>query len=323
MEIKNKLIRIKSENKETVLHNYIYDNYLKMFIDDQLSYTTRNKDMNYLYLKFEDELQDYKNAQISDFDIRTTKKSMNIEGNSQKVLVSYFYDETEGFYEAGSYTRVDIEDYYNKKITAIGFGSMNTLYACVDTSKYSIYIYQNEILNIIREDEMSSDAICKGTEFPLHLAPYLERTKISNGSSYSYYDTGIKLYSIGLGFIQNEMNAEYIIGEDIDTIRESDTSFGFNLKKGENLELHPSVNLYTGTGLYPMAVYKEREIHPRTNLYASNSLYPMQSNYKYIIYKYEIYAVVGAATQTVGYYTMNLFNETKGLFEIITKIERR
>ena len=289
MDIKNKFIKINNGKKEYILHNYIYNDYLKLFIDDQLDYIDSNKYMQTLHLKFDEELEDYTSADYMDFDINTANKSVNIEGNQKKIIASYYYDETNNFYLEGTYTIVDLKDYYNKKITAIGFGYLNRIYACVDVSKYNIYLYENENLVIVREDVITSDAICEGVEYPYHLAPILDRTKIKNGPSYSWYDTGIKLYSIGLGYIPNQMSAEYIIDEDINVIRESDTSYGFNLKKGENYELHPSTTLYCGSFLYPTDVYKEKEIHPTQTIYPSANKFPMQSNYKYIIYKYEIY----------------------------------
>lgn len=317
MKIKNKYIKIKNGKKEFILHNYIYDKYLKLFIDNQLTNDEIDRQMSNVYIKFENTIENYMDAEREDFDIRILYNHLAVNGSENKVISTYYYNTTGTIREPTSVTPVDIENYYDKKITAIGFGSAGEIYACVDTNNYNIYLYEEENFHIIREDIMSSDAICRGTNYPLHLSPYL-------GMHDRFNDLRVKLYSVGLGFAINEINIEYILGDSINAIRESDTSYGFNLKKGENYELHPNTTVYCGNSKYPTEIYKEKEFQPNINIYPSTSKYPMQSNYKYIIYKYEIYYYDVNTFQyvNVGYYTMNVINETKGLFEIITKIER-
>ncbi len=97
MKFENKYIKIKNKRQEITVHNYIYDEYLSLFskaqyllfdIDesDPLTinrlYTTNcDKNFEYCYIKFDNELTDVKNAGMEDFDIliKITKKS--IEGN--------------------------------------------------------------------------------------------------------------------------------------------------------------------------------------------------------------------------------------------------
>lgn len=317
MKIENKFIKINNGKKEYIIRNYIYNSYLKLFIDNQLSEDDFYMEMSNVYIKFETPIDDYMNADRTDFDVRTVCNNPSINGMENKVVSTYYYNVLGTVYEATSNINVDISDFYNKKITALGFGTANEIFACVDTENFNIYLYEEENFHIIREDTMTSDAICRGTEYPLHLSPYL-------GKIDRFNDKRVRLYSIGLGYIQNEMAAEYVVGDTINVIRESDTSYGFNLKKGENYELHPRTTLYCGSSLYPTDVYKEKEIHPIQTIYPSMNKFPMQSNYKYIIYKYLVYYLDVNTDEMVniGYYTMNLPNETKGLFEIITKIER-
>ena len=64
-----------------------------------------------------------------------------------------------------------------------------------------------------------------------------------------------------------------------------------------------------------------------TNLQPSLNKYPLKPNTKYIILKYRfVYQYVSmrfgkTMVNTDNYYTMNFYNEAKGLFELKNKIE--
>lgn len=329
MRIKNEYIKIKTD-KEIVLHNYIYDEYLKIFSksqieedEDELYSLNSRKTMYSCFIKFESNFEDITNKTINDFDIRISSVQTEVNGNSQNVNAIYTYSTKNGIYDIRSGKNIDdLNDYAGKKVTALAFGNEEIL-ACIDTSNYSIYIIKDEELSISRKDIISSDAVCDGVDYPIHLAPIFKTTTYESAKGKYQADVYAKLYSIGLGQVIGKMSEEYIIGKDINIKEESNTSFGFNLRKGNEQSIFPRNNLYCGSGKYPLPLYIEKELHPKVNLYSSNRLYPLESNYKYIIYKYEMYYFDrGAAKHSLGYYTMNLYNTTKGIFEILTKIER-
>lgn len=329
MRIKNEYIKIKAD-KEIVLHNYIYDEYLKIFSksqieedEDELFLLNNRKTMHSCFIKFESNFEDITNKTINDFDIKISSIQMEVNGNNQCVNAIYTYSTKNGIYDITSEKNIDdLNDYAGKKVTALAFGNEEIL-ACIDTSNYSIYVIKDEELSISRKDIISSDAICDGIDYPIHLAPIFKTTTYESAKGKYQADVYAKLYSIGLGQVIGKMSEEYVIGKDIDVKEESNTSFGFNLRKGNEQSIFPRNNLYCGSGKYPLPLYIEKELHPKVNLYSSNRLYPLESNYKYIIYKYEMYYFDrGATKHSLGCYTMNLYNTTKGIFEILTKIER-
>lgn len=329
MRIKNEYIKIKTD-KEIVLHNYIYDEYLKIFSKSQIEEDESNlsnynemKTLVFCYIKFDTRINNAKNASTEDFDIRIMVAQNEIAGNQKTINAQYTYTSKKMITNAsGSKIIKDLNEYVGKKITALGFG-INTICACVDVSNYSIYIIKDEELSIARKDIISSDAVCDGVDYPVHLAPIFETITYESAGRKYQAPIYAKLYSIGLGQAVGKMSEEYIIGKDIDVKEESDTSFGFNVRKGNEQSVFPKNNLYCGSCKYPLPLYVGRELYPNVNLYSSNKLYPLESNYKYIIYKYEMYYFDrGSAKHTLNYYTMSLYNSTKGIFEILTKIER-
>jgi hypothetical protein len=128
------------------------------------------------------------------------------------------------------------------------------------------------------------------------------------------------------------LDEEYVIGEDINVKVESDTSFGFNLLKGEDETIYPQETLYTLDNIYPLPPYIREELYPQDRLFPKDDLFARDSNYKYIFYRFRLYTIHwNGNTPQSGtyeikyldkYYTMLLKNNTKGLFEIVTKIER-
>lgn len=327
MKIKNEYIKIKT-NKEIVLHNYIYDNYLKIFSTTQYNenelYKNESKNLSNCFIKFDTELEDIKNASITDFDISIASSQNEIVGSKQEVNAMYTYTTRKGIRVISTREATnDLNQYAGKKVTALGFG-MNEIMACVDTSNYNVYIVKDEEFNVSRKDIITSDAICIGNEYPVHLAPLFKTCEYESAKGVFIANIYAKLYSVGLGATIGKMEEEYIIGEDINAIKESDTSFGFNLRKGNEQSVYPQNNLYTEDSLYPLPLYVQNEIHPQNNLHCSDTLYPLASNYKYVIYKYQLYYIDrGSAIEELQqFYTMNYSTKVKGLFEIVNKIER-
>lgn len=328
MIIKNDFIKIKT-NREFVLHNYIYDEYLSTFSRSQyltestiLEELNSKKVLDFVYIKFEDTLENYKNADKDDFDLSFHVNRMDKETNSKGVNIYYDY----------TMSLEDVEKYKNKKITALGFGNYSGILACVDTSDYGIYIIEGEKFRITRKDIFSSDAECVGYNYPVHLSPQQYFTKtlsLTNKNSLAL------LYSVGFGTQKGIMQEEKIIDShpalamlDIDKI--SDTEFGINLKRTALNNIYPNNNYYGAMGKTPVALYVEKEISPNANLYAGVGKYPMLSNYQYIILKYQLYHFDSSnfgktlLVKEDKFYTMNYpLDNVKGLFELRTKIERR
>jgi hypothetical protein len=336
MIIKNDYVKITTD-KEYILHNYIYNEYLKSFsqaqyyedgdpyaeYQDELATYNYNKFLGQCMLKLDEPLEDYKNAKIDDFDVILYYSNFNISGNNKSVSSIYIYDILKGAYTIDRKLITNWTEYINKKVTAIGFSHQysSDIMACIDTSNYSIFLNDIDSFKILRKDNITSNAICIGEDYPFHLAPVesFELTQTDQPTQ-----NLARIYSIGLGTIAGQMSSEFIVGKNIDINVIDDTTFGFNLKSGINKTLFPNTNIYASNGKYPLAKYYDREQHLRNGLYPSNLKYPLKSNYKYIIIKYREYYMNTShlIIYTDKYYTMNYQISLKGLFEIRNKIER-
>lgn len=339
MRIKNECIKINNGKSTTTLRNYIYDEYLSVFSKTQyltdltdIRLEQRKKVLEYVYIKFDEPLEDITNATINDFEISSYKNKINVEAVENVVRITYEYNLDNG-YKIEDDTLINIEDYYGRKITALGFGVDSNVFACLDVSNYDIYIYEDEGIYITRKDIIATEAECYGYDYPIHLIPTGDIQNAEyNSVSGEYEPLYANLYSIGLSKTKGILDEEYIIGQDIDIKIESDTSFGFNLLKGENETIYPQENLYTSESMYPLPPYSRSELYPKDTLFPKNDLFPKDSNFKFIFYKFRLYTIHWNGTSpSVGnleikyldkYYTMYLKNNTTGLFEIITKIER-
>ena len=345
MIVKNEYVKIKTD-KEYVLHNYIYDSYLKLFSkgqllnEDGLAYQdeNENKELKYCFVKFESSLEDYKNAIYTDFDIRIQQTQMQVNGNSRGCNVIYTFTEVDSVTSTSTGDTINsLEKYYNKKITAIGFGNWNTIYACVDTSQYLIYLTGGEKFAITRKDIFESNAECEGYSYPYHLSPvdwtgyleeYLDPTTGKIVSNPYRVPIIAILESIGTGNQKGVMEEEYKIGEEIEIKEESDTVFGFNARTGLEPSIIPHTNLYAGSGKYPLPAKFIKEIFASNNLQPASNKFPLRPNTRYIILKYRfVYQYVSmrfgkTMVKTDDCYTMSYYTEAKGLFEVKNKIER-
>lgn len=328
MIVKNEYVKIKTD-REVILHNYIYDNYLKFI--SQAQYNTNIQDFSFTncFLKFDEPFENIDNKSYYDFDIRIPLSNKSLTTSETTIEANYTYTPRENYvFNAIDGTVIsDFTEYYNKKITAIGFSILlNGEYiicACVDTSNYSNFFVEN--ISFQRKDIFSSDAsVINGS--PLNLAPFSEKYIIESTGhgDFQHYCYPV-LYSIGLGTRRGEMQEEYIIGQDVDIIIESNTSFGFNLRRGLESNKFPTLTLYTGSNLYPLPLKVNKELHPHRQLYTGSGIVPLLSDYKYIMYKYRYYYWDDFRYDNVfldEYFITNLPNDTKGLFKIVTKIER-
>ena len=338
MKIRNDYVKIKLKDREISLNNMIFDKYLEYFFQRQydeeklIEYDTSIQ-MIYCFIKFdelgkeitESNLDNNGNQIITtnDFDIAIPINSTLKVGNESSTSTIYDYSARRGISNVKTgITTFDFNEYVGKKISALGFG-WNEIFACIDTTNYSIYI-ESEGLNISRKDTFSSDAICIGYDYPVHLATSGDVYSYEDGKGETSSSEYAQLYSIGLGKTMGVIDEEYIVGEDIKIIKEDDKSFGFNLETGVDDGVYLSNSLYCSDELYPMPFNIKTEIYPEKDLYCNDEIYPSDSNYKYIIYKYKMcYLTRGSSVEGLEkYYTMNFEFNAKGLFEIITKIER-
>lgn len=339
MIVKNDFIKIKSNSKEITLHNYIYDNYLKLFSLSQyvlgleensyapnINYNDKKR-LNHLYIKFETPLQDYTNATISDFDIyllNYESASKTTTNNSVSIFYIFNLDDV-------SLLSDSLEDYYGEKITALGFGDNEEILACVDTSLYDIYLLEGEHLQIMRKDIISTDGECVGYDYPVHLSPLenYAKTRFSDNTGYA-----ARLYSIGSGTQKGRITSqEKIFQEKVDGTLNvnsiSDTEFSVNLIKETERSHYPSITKYASSTKYPTALNVLTEIFPSLiSKLPSNSKYPLAGNYKFIVIKYRLfyydYSQGGIARiETDKYYTINIPLTTDGLFEFKFKMIRK
>jgi hypothetical protein len=203
------------------------------------------------------------------------------------------------FYTEGQYLYSnDFSRFDGRKITAIGFGFGNTVFAFLDTSNMNIIVNGNEGINITREDILQSDGVCYGIDFPLHLV-----------NDIAYYDFSVtqthtlikkaQLYSVGFGNALGLMEEEHLIG-DVQVARD-DNSITLDLNRVKKLGHYPSEDLHLG-------------------------FYPTMDNSKYLVFKYRLYQYATDDEEfyqyTDEYYTMSMPNENFGDLEIKLKLER-
>lgn len=328
MIVKNEFVKIKGE-KEITIHNYIYDRYLELVAKAQYDKSIRDFSMVDCYLKFETPFDDVLDKTPSDFDMVFSFTNRSLTSSENSVEANYTYTPYENStYIPSSYVVIsDFSNYIGKKITAIGFstniGSQAEMVACLDTSNYSTYFQEN--ISFQRKDIFTSDTSVKNS-YPVNLSPFSEKTILeTTGHGNVEHLCYPVLYSIGLGTRRGEMEEEYIIETDVNIIVESDTSFGFNLKRGLEHNKYPGQSLYARSGLFPLPLKVNKELHPHNKLYTGSGIVPLLSDYKYIMYKYRYYYFDEFMYDYVfinDYFITNLPNNTKGLFEIVTKIER-
>lgn len=335
MKISNDYVKVQNKEQAITLKNLILDKYLELFVRTQknIDYEDRysddlNKSFTNCFIKFDDKLENITGSSDIDknsFDLSIVRKSYDITNSDREVNVSYKFD-TKGNHNVYDIKKekyiTDLADYIGRKITAIGFGNhKREIFAILDTNAYSLSIQDSNEFNIFRKDIFSSDAICDS--IPYHLSPV--------GQGEIYYDDGYyqaksyaKLYSVGLGTQIGKMNNEKIIGKDIDMIEIDNTSFGFNLRKGSNKIEYPNSNMFCSSSKYPLPLYVFKELSLTSSLYLGSGKYPLLGDYKYVIYKYRMYYINrgGQMVELDQYYTMSCPINTKGYFQIITKIER-
>lgn len=337
MKVKNEYVKIKSGTKEYTLKNYIYDSYLKLFSDCQkelydYDYAITEVDKTKLdacHIKFDEPLEDYRNADVLDFNLQIPLKQYSLTGNEKGTSTIYEYSSLMINYA----NPIDLTPYDGKKITAIGFSAVTRyhdvyafreLYACLDTSYYSIYVDKEQGIEISRKDTIQSNAVCDGYQYPLHLSPVLERFSQPDDEHHGY-TARIRpiLYSVGFGNLRGKMNEEWIIGQDAEIQTIDDFKYGVAMKNPVSVPLYPSNISYPSNGLYPIQPEYKETIHPQENRFPSDNMYPMKAGYNYIIFKYRLYYnILNEIIYLDEYYTMSYAYNPKGIFIATNKIER-
>lgn len=308
MIIKNEYVTIATGGKKIELKNTILDEYIKRIIENQFL-TQNRKDLflKTVVLKFDEELYFNEKSSLnqSDFDILIEGKLSEINIANNNITTQYTYPEQAGafyrIYDANTHSPIyDFNNYLNKKITAIGFGTSSDeeILACLNTSNYNLYIQEEQILSITRKDIFSTDAVFYSPNQivagPIHL---IEKSNDDYSNNY----IGI-LYSIGLSSYIDYIDKEFVISKDV----EKEINDNELIIKGIENYLSSDSSLFSDENLYP-----------------ASTLYPLKTNYKYVIFKYKIYKMnYRKATDTGHYYYQAIPLDKFGKMNLKIKYER-
>lgn len=304
MYIENKNIVVKTKNKNFELHNEIFNNYLSKLALRQISDSPfEDLRMSKVYIKFEETIN-IKEKSISDYDV-SLNGICSITVTNQIATVQYNYSSSEIL----SYDN-NLANYTNKQITALAFGSTFEIFAAVDISSFNIFLDNISIFNITRTDMLSLDGI--SDDIPYHICPHYEENYISIGG---------KLYSVGLGSSKGLIEEEYILNDDdIEIVEETENepaSFFVSVEKGVDDTQFPINILYPQDNIYPMPFAVLSPIlFPNIDVYPDNNVYPSKSDFKYVIFKYQVYSTLEGALNR--FYTVSFYTEKKGQFKIKT-----
>lgn len=300
MKIKNDSVRIQIGNKKYDFHNLILNEYIKRLINKQLSKEvatnsnlTKSTKLTYLLLKLDTPINNINQDSVLtnyDFDITIVHRASIKQDISEKqVVIQYDYSilvndyvidlKTAQLGKDSSETIKQLADFYDRKITAIGFTTHWYPYkevpvcAVLDTSNYSIFLEKNQDLTISRKDIITTDAEFstnnkEKVKGPAHLSPLglpqiiyqpsiVQTLKDDEGNDYikkhEFYDyaKGV-LTSVGLSQNPNYIEKEYKIGEDIQAVN-NETEIEINGIINDEKE---EGNVYPSDELFP--------IEPRT-----------------------------------------------------------
>ena len=342
MNIDNRYVLINCGNGKVVtLKNLILNNYLSIFSKCQYDkdickqYGNGEKTLSRCYLKFdnpiEKDITPNMNLSGNDFNLYFASPIVKQTGTINSIEITYTFRSDSGYFnpedkEITENVMYDIDKFYNRKITAIAFGNQKgEIFTIIDTFNYNMYITDSSEFRIIRCDIFNTDALCYNSDFPTHLAPIGKNSSLllSLYEPPAKYEYGI-LYSIGLSSTLGILESEFIIGKDIEVEVIDDYSFKFVLSKKMDKTIYPSSLIMPGSNKYPTAYVPIVELYPRLNLHPNSSKYPLRAEYKFIIIKYKEYFIneENEMEFTGNEYMMYYYNETNGIFNFITKIER-
>lgn len=315
MKVKNEYVEIKIGNKTYTKQNMILNTYLNALLECELDENHHPLILSPCNIKLDTPIEnvDYDSLLYSrqDFDITLYSSYIPtvVESKNNVKTIYTFDDSTNFFYKKSDGTwggSRDFSMFVGRKITAIGFGAIinSPALAFLDTSNMNIVIDSKEQFKITRVDNIASDGISQGIDFPLHLvndsAKKNPETVYEDDIGFVEY-TMAQLYSVGFGNVPNLMEEEYLI-DDVETDRD-DNSITFNINRIKKIGHYPSEDLHLG-------------------------FYPTMDNSKYLIFKYRLYRRYTndnneyVITYLDKYYTMSKPNENFGDLNIKLKIER-
>lgn len=308
MKVKNEYVQVKIGDKTYTKRNTILDRFISRTFLSQINTIHSWADINRCYVKFDTPLEydDINNVSWEDFDVTlyggtwdgTDKNRFDYmsQKNNNSVRVTYNYNpfSTSYFgYNGNVYEANQFNIFIGRKITALSFANLRTIFAIVDTNDMGIYIDNKEQIQITRVDLYQSDGVVRGFEYPLHLVNDLARY-----DNVGFTNTKAQLYSVGFGNVLGLMEEEYLINDVLDEL--GDTYINLNVNRTKKIGHYPSEDLHLG-------------------------FYPTLDNSKYLIFKYRLYRI-DEDTNTVEYldeyYTMSMPNETFGDLSVKLKIER-
>lgn len=334
MKVKNEYIKIRTGKKKYDFHNLILDNYLTKFVLNQIS-NNASTSLEYCLLKFDTpftNITEESQIQCRDFDVcLIPPKVWEQEEGEKQISITYKYINTGMIldYDIGEGI-TDFSKFYGRKITAIGFSPFFNpnvyIGAVLDTSNYEIYFMKNQPLEVIRKDNISSDADfvsnSKLIKSPTHLLPmgceqiiYQPPIEYDDGAFASFNDRGYGIiYSIGFTPFYPSANTK--LEEEL--ILDQDIQINYNQNV---LILSPITNAEVLT----------KKLSPSTNLAPRNSLCPRAVNYKYCVIKYKIFQtvhslydgeIIETETDTGLYYYQILPIDKFGELKLQIKYER-
>ena len=338
MKIKNNVVSLKIGEKQYDFNNLIFDEYLEKFVASQL---TENRIilrpevllLSHCLLKFDtpfSNLSSSSQLNEEDFSIRLGNMTytQTINESQVSILYNYYTNDIYDFEKQIGGYHTKIQNYYGRKITAIGFVTGyydSKVCAILDTSNYNIYLQENQELSITRRDIITTDTLFYSNDLvkipgPAHLAPggvpQLIKSNIyhSEGNQPYYFnivDNGYGiLYSVGLSSYIDYIDKEFVIGEDIQVEQNGNE---LNIKDIENY------------------LSLDNSLYCSNELFCSSNLYPAKTNYKYVILKYKVWQMVrygtsdavGEELTDTGYYYHQAIPINKfGKNNLIIKYER-
>lgn len=326
MKIKNDYIIINKGKKQIKLHNLILNKYIEQIIANQMETDAELRHsllMSEIYIKFDNELSFDATSILSesDFDLKAHYYTMNDDITPTQAVFNYFYKTDSTPYNVFDISLQqfisDLSAYFGKKITAIGFGEIfqNTdiIYACVDTSKYNIYLEaEDEIFSVARRDILSTDMLfyCsnKAIKGSLHLCNGQFHYDNSRFMDFTYIAV---LESIGLSTTIFNMDIEtkltpYNTHLDLTELNKIKINDEFTIEYKSD-GLFPASDLYPALDLYPARIIEE-PLYPSLDIYPGEEQYMVAVPYQYMQLKYQIYkmdTIEGTITRTNDFYLLS------------------
>lgn len=308
MKIKNEYIELKIGNKTFTKKNMILDVYLHQIFNSQIDDEHDTSTIGYCFIKFDEPIDSItyeSNVDPKDYfdvvlvSIKNYNPVVKTSNNVVKLIYKYNSDLNFLYNNGTSWVGKGMNTFNmfaGRRITALGFGTYNKLFAFLDTRNMNVIVNENESVQISRVDSMQSEGLLIGYDYPLHLI----QDAVNQTSLGRQNKICAQLYSVGFGNRIDRMEEEYLVGEVTEEV--ANNSITFNVNREEKIGYYPSESLQLG-------------------------FYPINDNSKYLIFKYRLYKRELISDEYVTtyldkYYTMNVENCNFGDLQITLKIER-